>query len=666
MDTLSATGKRLLNLFMNNELLNYEYLAKELDVSKKTVFNEIEKLDQVLSKSGVRITRKQGHGMWLEGQKDSPEILKLLNQNTHLDFSNSETRMYYLIVRLLEHRDYLTMDQLAEEIFVSHTTLVSDIKKVEEWFEAEDIELERRRAKGIRITTDEKKKRQVLASIYRNLKTDRSMLGMIREIRLGGNHQDLDYYVGSAVFNRFEAFDIDTLKIIVQNLEEETSIHFTDEGFAAIVIHIAIALRRAMDGNWIKLSDETVSKLKRHEEYDMAKRFLKKIESYFNVKMPDDEACYILMHMLGAKVMDSPQASGQRFTEDVLDTVKTIIRKSENLLDVNLLQDELLIRSLALHIQASMNRLENNLPIKNPYLDDIKTEYPIVFEAAIDGYDTIKSKYGFPYNDHEIAYIAIHIQAAIERQNSMTDINKVRVMIVCSSGVGTAQLVTSKFQRIFKDVDIVATASMLDIDTMDLSDVDLIVSTVPLEKQKIATVHVSPFLTSKDIKKINRALNLETNTKAPKRYFEGFTHLVDQRFIKVHSRHTDYKRLLKSMCDQLVEEGVVTPKYYESALKRENISSTAMLNVAIPHGDYTEVLKDKMMVWTLNKPIKWEDSTVETVFLLAIRKETTKQLKKFYDALYTVIGNEDLKKQITQIKDKETLYNLLSKGDIQQ
>jgi mannitol/fructose-specific phosphotransferase system IIA component (Ntr-type)/galactitol-specific phosphotransferase system IIB component len=339
-----------------------------------------------------------------------------------------------------------------------------------------------------------------------------------------------------------------------------------------------------------------------------------------------------------------------------------MLKKSETLLDVSLVHDDVLVKSLALHIKTLINRLENNLPINNPYLNTIKTEYPMVFEAAIYGYETMKEKYGFAYNDHEIAYIAMYIQAAIERSNSMKPRLKKRILIVCSSGIGTAQLVTSKFKRLFKDTEVVNTTSLLELDKINKKEIDLIVSTFSIDHTEVPCVSVSPFLNDKDIQRIETALE-KTKTSETQMPFKGFTRLLDKRFLKVHSRHTDYNRLLKSMIDVLTRESRVTEKFHETVLKREALSSTAILDVTIPHGDYKEVIQDTMMVWTLSKPIKYGSSNIKIVIMLALRKETTKSLQSFYDSLYAIIDNGNIKEKILKVKDKESLYMTLFKGD---
>ncbi|MFP4078470.1 MAG: BglG family transcription antiterminator [Candidatus Izemoplasmataceae bacterium] len=666
MDSLNEKGKRILKEFLSRKTLTADTLSNILGLSEKTLYGEIDRLNDVLKAHDASIEKKPRVGMWLKAKDDSLNALWLLSeQPERSSLSDIETRKYYLIVRLLEQDDYITMNTLAEEIYVSHGTLVNDIDKVGKWLELHDLSLERKRNKGIRINASEKKRREILAGIYQQHQSNQEMLKVIRELRVGEAPRSIEHYVGSAVFRQFDAFDFDSLKMIVQNLEKKTPIRFSDEGFAAIVIHIAIALKRARDGQFVRLPKDTKQKFMDHKLYPVAKRFVEEVETYFEVSMVEDEASYILMHMLGAKVQDEPEELADAFERPITDTVNAMILQAESLLDVSLINDEILIRSLALHIQSSINRLENHLPIRNPYLEDIKKDYPMVFEASIESFETLRRQYGFPYNDHEIAYIAMHIQAAVERRLANQSQDHYRVLLVCSSGVGTSQLLTSKFKRIFRNLEIVDTVSLSETDAMDLGTIDLIVTTVPFENDDAPIVHVSPFLNQKDLSRIEATLdNLKRDRQNHvKDAFQGFTHLLDETLIRTDVRYTNKDRLLKAMCKVLHDSGYVDEAYYKSVLDREAISSTAVFDFAIPHGDYHFVNQDAMMVWTLNQPIVWDDKPVHAVILLAIRKETTKQLKTFYDTLYGLISDDKLKKTILKTKNPQELYTLLSEGE---
>ena len=70
---------------------------------------------------------------------------------------------------------------------------------------------------------------------------------------------------------------------------------------------------------------------------------------------------------------------------------------------------------------------------------DIKEKYAEVFQAAILASRLIQSEFYVEVSEDEVGYITIHFGAALERINYQEK-KKARVAIVCSSGVGTTNL----------------------------------------------------------------------------------------------------------------------------------------------------------------------------------------------------------------------------------
>src|SRR5699024_10728226 len=80
--------------------------------------------------------------------------------------------------------------------------------------------------------------------------------------------------------------------------------------------------------------------------------------------------------------------------------------------------------------------------IRNPMLADIKKNYPLAFEAGIIASLAIEKHTGTKIDENEVGYLALHIGAAIERRKLKS--GPKRCLIVCASGLGTAQLIFYK------------------------------------------------------------------------------------------------------------------------------------------------------------------------------------------------------------------------------
>lgn len=663
MRLLTKNAKLILNALLNNRVLTITEISNQLDISERAVYEALKSLDEVLADFKTQIFRKARVGVWLEvtlGLRVT--LLRLLYENVTESLNDVEVRIHYILVRLLELDDFMTIQELADEMFVSQGTITSDLEKVDQWLKKEHLRVEKVRNKGIRIVVSEKKRREILAQIFKMQKNNHAFFNIIQSILNDEDVVNIEHYIGSQVFKQFKAFELKYIQRIVRILEERTEINFTDEAFSTLVIHIAIALKRSSDGQFVKLPSSTKDSLKTHPLFDSARRFVRDLEDYFETKMIEDEAFYILIHLLGAKT--NPDQTLNNSDDENLSLIQQMIHKAENLLDLPLENDGIFRKSLTVHVQASIHRLAYNLSIHNPYLDEIKRDFPIAFEAAIQAFSVLKEQYHFSYNENEIAYIALHIQAAIERYENKQRQSTYRVLLVCSSGVGTSQLLESKFRRVFPGLQIVDVVSLSEARKNHYS-ADLIVSTINFQHNQLPVITVSPLLKSEEIQLIEQYIgNIKRHKDhTSKKRFDDYQALIIQSMTRVQVRFSNRNRLLSSMCETLVQQGYVTKRFYDTVIQRENISSTALYEVAIPHGECTEVLKNAVVVWTLKNAIPWGKERTKIVILLAIKKETTGNLKEFYEALYDLINDREFKHRMLQQQETDALYNLLVRGN---
>ncbi|MCG4586585.1 PRD domain-containing protein, partial [Anaerosalibacter bizertensis] len=133
-------------------------------------------------------------------------------------------------------------------------------------------------------------------------------------------------------------------------------------------------------------------------------------------------------------------------------------------------------------------------------------KYKLLFKKTEKIIKIIENKYKLQIPEDEIGYIAIHFGAAIERMGN--DFKVYNVIVVCSSGIGTSQMLLSKLEN-FPQLNIIKSCSIIELeDTIKNNNVDLIISTIPIPKLNKKTVVVTPLLLEDDIRKIEKALSI--------------------------------------------------------------------------------------------------------------------------------------------------------------
>lgn len=113
-------------------------------------------------------------------------------------------------------------------------------------------------------------------------------------------------------------------------------------------------------------------------------------------------------------------------------------------------------------------------------------------------------------NDDEVSYILSYF---ISEDEKISETIKINTIVVCHSGYGTSQLLSTRLEKSFNNINVVDVIASNSIVNMDLSDIDLIVTTVDLNIER-SYLMVSAFLNEIDKKNIkNHIYNILENKR---------------------------------------------------------------------------------------------------------------------------------------------------------
>ena len=316
------------------------------------------------------------------------------------------------------------------------------------------------------------------------------------------------------------------------------------------------------------------------------------------------------------------------------------------------------VTALVVHIAIALERLKKDRDIKmsDDQLNVLKDkkEYQIAAKIA----DRIEAKWSYKIPEAEIGYIALHLGAAVERITQSW-----KVIIVCSSGVGTSQLLASKIKRYLPQIEIVEILSTHELDNKELENVDLIISTIPLSNTKKDVITVSPILTESDLSRIKEKINYLS--QADKNKFSNsmspaseLKSLFEPELIFVNLDLKDPEKVIKFLGARLKERGFVDQEFIDSVLKREKITATEVgKGLAIPHARIKEIKQRKVAAAVLKEAIEWGEEKVKIVFLLAIDNQIA---RKFFSYFYQIMEDDLRLNQIKEAKSKEKIISLLT------
>ena len=610
------------------------YLAKKLGVSGRTVRNEIKSIKKDAASAGFTIDSIRGKGYLLNITNEDlfMGFLRKLENGIFDVFSVQHNRVLYIVKRLLFTKDFLKLEDLTDELYVSLSTVHNDLKLVKEHLEEYHLRLINRPHYGSMVEGSEYMKRLCLANLLLN--------GAYNNFR----SKDFLRFIDQELFT--------VVKNTIINILYQFQIDISDYSLDHLAVHITISCKRIEEGFIIEPINESVC-AQNHLEHSLANHIILEIERLTGLHFPEAETNYIVIHLLSTEMLPKKEIIKYSGIDEARALVHSILAKLNDELNWDFSHDKNFIEALTIHLRPIIHRLRYRISIRNPLLDDLKKKYPAAFEGAVIASKCLKDHLQVDVCEHEIAFIALQIVLAIERMKAKRK-KKFRAVIVSASGIVSAQLLYHRLQKYFADeLDVVEMINFYSLTTYDLSNVDFVISTVPIPDELAVPVQVvHAFLEDRDIEAIKNFIVTLKN--------EIDLYLHPSR-IFLRQDLPDKESVITFLCENLYRQNLVEKDYVDLVLEREAISPTSYGNlVAVPHPIKPVTAEAFWTVCTLERPIKWtEEQEVQFVCLLNIKKGSHGDLNRMFKKLVAITENQEIVRKLIASETERELIEIL-------
>lgn len=528
--------------------ISVKSLAEEIGVSKRTVQREMEYLGHSLEKYGVTFCTKAGTGVWLEGEDaGKTKLLQDLDEGDTLDAFDRTERRKRLILEILKDKDLKKLFYYSNMFGVSEATVSSDLEAIEGWFAQFHLKIVRKQGYGVTIEGTEKNFRSAIrAFIDENIDTR-----MIREVYEDKNQTVVHKLSGKSKNTIYRVLDDDILKKVVNTisgLKEERISNLTENSYLGLVLHITIAVNRILQQEIIEDDVQLRESVQKDEDYYLASRIAEALGEKFEVKMPAIEVVYIYLHLKGAKKQNIEHDAEYQGINDTpekwLQLVNELVDAYDDSLAYLLKQDEEFLQGLIAHLQPTVIRLKNEMPIANPLLEQIQKEYPPIFEKCKNVAKVLERRLNCKVPETEVGFLAIHFGAAVVRiENEKNSKRIVKLGIVCASGIGISRLMSSKISNYFGSRVKVTAYGKNDLNPYILESQDFFVSSIGLPEECADILYVNPLLLEKDMNVIEERVAYYERIPEEKREGDPFTRQLEQ----VHFMAVQIKTIIKEL-----------------------------------------------------------------------------------------------------------------------
>ncbi|MCS3608192.1 BglG family transcription antiterminator [Erwinia rhapontici] len=616
-------NQRLAQLFdlLQNETLPQDELARRFAVSTRTVRTDINVLNELLADHGASLVLNRGAGYQLKIE-DLPRYTALLQQSpSHLRVPRtSPERVHYLLTRFLTSAFSLKLEDLADEWFVSRTTLQSDMAEVREWLARYQLAIETKPRYGMKLFGKEVAMRTCLTDLLYQIA-----------------QEDID-----SPLLRLEALNsgmLDTLQPLLQQCLSRFTIRLTDEGEFYLRLYCAVAVRRIGEGYPLtEFSAEDVD----DDVRDAARHIVNLMRPMTGKAISPAEEAFLRVNIAARRVEDSvASVISPDDGDSLVDYILSYINTHYNF---NLQNDPQLHADLLTHIKTMITRVRYQIQIPNPLLSNIKQHYPMAWDVTLAAVSSWGKYSPYIISENEIGFLVLHIGVGLERHYNVGYQRHPQILLVCDTGNSTVRMIEAMLLRKYPQIVVSNTLSLREYELKENVEEDFVISTVRLSDKDKPVVVMSPFPTDYQLEQIGKLVLLDrTRPYMLERFFDASHFLI-------LDRPMDRSELFRQLCDRLEEEGRVDETFYPSVEEREAIVSTMLgEGIALPHS--LGLLAKKTCVYTVLAPegIAWGDETAYVIFLLAISKTEYEEAMAIYDLFVTFMRE----RAMTRLRDSK-------------
>lgn len=636
---LTYRQQNIIKELMNSEdFQTIESYASMNDVSIRTIHKDLDEIEHFLQGSNVLLVRKAGVGICVEGSFEERQVVlkNVYESNKNNDTLSTDFRRLRISSFLLNHKEGSSVQKLADEYLVSKSSIVIDLERIKEWCSKFNLELIKDRS-GTKIIGLEKDIRHAMANLINEYKN----IEGIPDCEYDENSR-LDMFTQYRLNNLFKNISLKKVESILVENERRLNYKINDISFSILITHLMIMIQRIQNGDSLRLNafinQENTSDL----AFKTAKSIANELTNVFKIHINSEELQFIYTYLVSLGIQSNFR--NLEFDEYVLsidpkikDITRKIIDLVSNITQINLSKDEPLYFGLMTHLKPMISRIKYKVVLKNPLINEIKTKYASIFSVLYLLVPEFNELLNATINDDELGFMAIHFQAALER-NAPNQ----RVVIVCPEGIGFSRFLANRITKFVPNIEIVDIIPAQKASKLDSSNIDFIISTIPLTQRNLPVILVSSLADFNDIRTISNFI-IEKSVNPSQVRFENLKNMIDPSLV-FFPIETDTKQdIIHQVSKKMNELDYVTKEFENSVFEREIITPTCLGNeVAIPHGKQEFVNSSKLAIIIPKKQVEWTSGKASLIFLIAINLRKDDYAKDALTDLYNLLDSPEM------------------------
>lgn len=482
---LTQRQKQILQIMLENPSgVSIKQIEDSLKISRRTVYREFGDL----KKNNFEIENQKGKYFLSGDSKQLQEIKQSVRQSHSQNVISVAKREKVIAAKLLLSTEPCKIIQFALDLGVSEATIQNDLNAVEKSLKRYQINLIRKKGVGLLVDAPEKIRRQVLVDI---------MLNQINEYDffryLHNEIESQDLFL--TMIDKKLLISVD--KCLKESVFDKIKLD-TDQKMIELILVFAITLKRSLAGCRLDFIQPTADSLK-YQGY--VYRFMALFAKKQQIEVEQNDVSFLANKLLSCDYHNAYLT----YTEHELEIsvkVKEFVQHISEEMRWDFQKNPNFMTKLTKHIIGLVQHKVSLLPdTPIEILAGLSRKFGKLY-AAIQKYWQLE----FPENKltaSELQLILLYFANEYTAQNNNRSLS---ALVICENGIGTSAILGAKLKREFSEIKQVKTSRVSTLNQLDLSNYNLIFSTLKLKGFSRDYLLVSPLLLDDELLKIRAYL----------------------------------------------------------------------------------------------------------------------------------------------------------------
>ena len=609
-----------------NEWVKGSDLAKLLDVTDRTIRNDIISINRFYEKDIIISVKGKGYRYNDFGKESNTDYITDIGVLTTIE------RWVYIVKKLIVFKDGINLFDLAEELFISESTLQNDIIKIKRVFFRIGIDyisiVKNRDLLNLNCELSERYMLLYEFAKYKfvNLQIN-DMQKYFKDIDLKYLYNSIAYILKDGKYNsRYLMLTKVTIFIaLVVECREDIISNFDSKNIEEKNINISRKISEFIEEEFlIKVNEECMLNI---AYYLNMLHTMHVIEDYIRNDMSDEE--YNLYR----------------------DKILKIAKK----FNINLVKDSEFFNDMILHIIIAVKRIKLGIKIYNPLRENLKNKYPLLFEFANKLVADISRNESIKFDFNELSYIVAYLSTIVyEELESLRCIRDINVLLVVSDGRANLNYIYNEIKKniAYDGVKFKKVCYLTEIDRTDIKGKFDLIITTSKEDVKFTIDDYMEIRKTFDIVERNRVIGEidKIRSRVIEEKIESLFdyYFSDEIFLSIE-QETSQEKIIKEIANIF---NVDISKRIPMIISLKN-------GIGLFYKLDDNVESDKMAIIKLKNSITWVDDKVKIIVAILDKSHNINEINVIITYILELAEKADFNEKLRNFKNMCDLKRLL-------